>query len=154
MNGPGDRNLPGMLSEISQSEKDKYHSICGIQWTKQTRENPDTENRLTAVREEWWWGRGWVKKMKGLRKKPQTDNTVITTRKGEERQKRVKWGQMVLEGDRTWGGEHTIYRWCIIELYLWNLNNFIDQVTSIILLKILKHSYMRVKPLPEVCIEF
>ena len=27
-------------------------------------------------------------------------------------------------GDLTWVGEYTIYRWCIIELYSWNLYNF------------------------------
>ena len=37
---------------------------------------------------------------------------------------------MVMEGDLTWDGEHTIYRWCIIEVYHWNLYNFINQCHS------------------------
>ena len=62
-----------MLSEISQSEKDKYHMISLVcMWNliykinKQSRSRLiDTENRLTAVRGKWgWWG--WVKKVKGL----------------------------------------------------------------------------------------
>ena len=47
-----------MLSEISQSEKDKHHMIsltCGIRWTKLTKKQNrnrfiDTENKLTVVR--------------------------------------------------------------------------------------------------------
>ena len=35
---------------------------------------------------------------------------------------------MVTEGNLTLGGEHnTVYRWCVIELYAWNLYNFINQ---------------------------
>ena len=37
---------------------------------------------------------------------------------------------MVMEGDLTWDGEHTIYRSHIIELYAWNLYNFITQCHS------------------------
>ena len=39
-----------------------------------------------------------------------TNNSIVITR-GErvwEKQKRVKWGQMVMEEDLTWNGEHTI----------------------------------------------
>ena len=41
-----------MLSEISQTEKDKYHMIsliCGIEQTNKKPELTDTENRL-----DWW----------------------------------------------------------------------------------------------------
>ena len=46
-----------MLSEISQSEKDKYQKIsliCGTKYTdkENTNSSVDTWNRLTAVREE------------------------------------------------------------------------------------------------------
>lgn len=36
-----------------------------------------------------------------------------------------------INGDRelTLGGEQTIYRWCIMELYTWNLYNFIIKVS-------------------------
>ena len=39
-----------------------------------------------------------------------TDNSMVITRgKGSGRgQKRVNGGQMVMEGDLIWGGEHTI----------------------------------------------
>ena len=46
-----------MLSEISQSEKEKYHMISLIMWNlmkkqtnKQNRKHIDTKNRLTAVK--------------------------------------------------------------------------------------------------------
>ena len=38
-----------------------------------------------------------------------------------------KGGQEGMEGDLPLGGEHTICRWCIIELYTWNPYNFISQ---------------------------
>ena len=69
-----------MLSEISQSEKDKYHMIsliCGIQ----------NRNRLidTVVRGEGL--QEWVKKVKGLSKKTKpkqnlidSDNRMVITR--------------------------------------------------------------------------
>ena len=51
-----------ILSEISQTEKDKYHKIsptCGI-WKKDTNEfiykveiNPQTENKLVTKAERW-----------------------------------------------------------------------------------------------------
>ena len=37
---------------------------------------------------------------------------------------------MVMEGDLTWGGEHTIYRWCIIELYPESYILLLTNVTS------------------------
>ena len=59
------------LSEISQTEKDKYHMIsftCGIQRTKEMKKQNrnrliDAENKLMLAREII----GWVKKLKGLR---------------------------------------------------------------------------------------
>ena len=40
-------------------------------------------------------------------------------------------GKRVINGDGgrlTWGGERNLlYRWCVIELYSWNLYNFINQ---------------------------
>ena len=83
-----------MLSEISQSEKDKYHMIsliCGIQ----------NRNRLidTVVRGEGL--QEWVKKVKGLSKKTKpkqnlidTDNSIVITR--------GKGGWQVVE-EGTWG---------------------------------------------------
>ena len=41
-----------------------------------------------------------------------------------------KGGQMVMERDLTWGGEHTIYRWCIIELYPESYILLLTNVTS------------------------
>lgn len=52
----------------------------------------------------------WVKKVKGLRKKPHTDNSTVIIRGKEGRgwEDRVEWGQMVIEEDLTTGGEYTI----------------------------------------------
>ena len=49
-----------MLSEISNTEKDKCHTIsliCGIYRTKQTNKT-DAENRLKVVRGNKIWGAG------------------------------------------------------------------------------------------------
>ena len=49
-----------MLSEISQTEKDKYHMTALICGTKK-KKNPkliDTENRLVIARGRWWGGCG------------------------------------------------------------------------------------------------
>ena len=50
-----------MLSEISQSEKDKYHIIL-LMWNLMNKQNRnkiiDTEDRLTAVRGEGDWRSG------------------------------------------------------------------------------------------------
>ena len=59
-----------MLSEISQSEKEKYHMISLIMWNlmkkqtnKQNRKHIDTKNRLRVARRLG----DWVKRLKGLR---------------------------------------------------------------------------------------
>ena len=63
-----------LLSEISQSEKDKHHMIsltCGIQWTNWS--NQQTRDRLTAREQDESYGgvgglgtEGMSKKEKGL----------------------------------------------------------------------------------------
>ena len=68
-----------MLSEVSQSDKDKYHMIsliCGIWWTnwtnKQNRERVIDGEQMTA---SWGWGvEGLSEKEKGLM---DMDNSVV-----------------------------------------------------------------------------
>ena len=74
-----------MLSEMSHSEKDKYHTIsliCGIQWTNWTNEQVKTylliESRISC----WRGGKGvegLSKKEKGL---TNMDNSVVIARGG------------------------------------------------------------------------
>ena len=75
---------------------------------------------------------GWVKKVKGLREKTQTQTTAWGLPKGKrvgEAEEHMWWRVNCDRRDLTLGGAHnTIYRWCIIELYTsWNLYNFINQ---------------------------
>ena len=81
-----------MLSEVSQSDKDKYHMIsliCGIWWTnwtnKQNRERVIDGEQMTA---SWGWGvEGLSEKEKGLM---DMDNSVVTV-EGEGEYKGIKW---------------------------------------------------------------
>ena len=77
-----------MLSEISQSGKDKYHVIsliCEMNTINKQNRNKlvDSENRLSAVRGKGNC-RGWVKKVQGLSKLKKnligTDNSMVITR--------------------------------------------------------------------------
>ena len=78
---------------------------------------------------------GLGEKGEGIKQKTQklidSDNSVVITRE-KERWGEVKEGTGKINGDGRgldlgWWTHNTIYRWCIIELYTWNLYNFINQ---------------------------
>ena len=96
----------------------------------------DAENRLTTIR---WAGVGCsVKKVKGVRKeklmsKKRYNCMVINREKGVGE---TEEGEVGINGDRRsfdfgWWTHSIIYRWCVIELYTWNLYNFINNITPI-----------------------
>ena len=104
-----------MLSEISQSEKDKYHMIsliCGIQWKNK-------QNRNTLINTDWQLSEG--RGIGGLGEigegiKQNSPKKLIDKQQGGDSQRERGWGQV--EGDKrgtsgdrrrlTLDGEHTI----------------------------------------------
>ena len=104
----------GSVSEISQTEKLKNHDFAHMdiklkatnEWTRTNKNSPATAWRLPEGR-GWWSGNG---------------------------QRGQIYGHGWWFASRRWA-HNTMYRWCIVEMYTWNLMSSLTNVTPIHLMK-------------------
>ena len=137
-----------MLSEISQSEEDKYRvisHICGIWWTNKLRNKVETEAWTHGSDWELSEGKGlgglderrW-KKVKRLTYIHNTQ-TQTTVRWQPEGERGGTWVEVDKGGGKCrwkgacwgWGVHNAVCTWCFIELNTWNLCSLENKFTPI-----------------------